>query len=63
MTTITIKSGEKLSKTNFDNLEELLDQAIDHFQEEEALPSSTIKKAKAARKEISSLTSSFRQVL
>jgi len=63
MTTITIKNGEKLPKTDFDNLEELLDWAIDHFQEEESLSASTIKKAKAAKKEISSPTSSFRQVL
>lgn len=60
MTTITIKNGKKLPKTDFESLEELLDWAVDYFQEETPLSPETIQKAKNAKEEIKSPHSTFR---
>lgn len=62
MTTITIKNGRKLPKTDFESLEELLDWAVDYFQDETLLSPETIQKAKDAKKEIISSNSTFRPV-
>ncbi len=63
MTTIKIKNGKKLPKTEFESIEELLDWAVDYFQDEKPLSADTIKKAEIARNEISSVNSTFRIVV
>lgn len=60
MTTITIKNGKKLPKTNFESLEELLDWVVDYFQNDPPLSPETIQKAKDAKEEITSPNSTFR---
>ncbi|MBK5212981.1 MAG: hypothetical protein JJE55_04895 [Flavobacteriaceae bacterium] len=60
MTTITIKNGKKLPRTDFESLEELLDWAVDYFQGEVPLSPETIQKTKDAKKELASPDSTFR---
>jgi hypothetical protein len=60
MTTIKIKNGEQFSKTDFENLEDLLDWAIEHYQENQSLSPEVIKKAAKAKREIESANSTFR---
>ncbi|AOR29455.1 hypothetical protein FORMB_24370 [Formosa sp. Hel1_33_131] len=63
MTTITIKDGQKLPKTEFGTIKDFLEWAVDHFQEEIPLSEKTIKKAAKAKKEISSPNSTFKPAL
>jgi len=60
MTTITIKDGKKLSKTEFGTIKDFLEWAVDHFQEEMPLSVQTINKAAKAKEEISSPNSTFK---
>ena len=60
MTTITIKNGEKLSKTEFGTMKDFLEWAVDHFQEEMPLSAKTIENAIKAKEEISSINSTFK---
>ncbi|MDA9303590.1 hypothetical protein N9Q03_00460 [Flavobacteriaceae bacterium] len=60
MTTITIKDGEKLSKTEFRTIKDFLEWAVDHFQEEMPLSPKTIQSSVKAKEEISSINSTFK---
>lgn len=62
MTTITIKENLKLSKTEFQSIEEFLDWAVEYFQDEPPLSKEIIEKAEMAKKELLSANSAFREV-
>jgi hypothetical protein len=63
MTTITIKNGEKLSRTNFENIEDFLNWAVDYFVEDKPLSVDIINKCEKAKIEKKSSNSSFIEVL
>ena len=63
MTTFTIKNGGDFSKTNFDTIQDLLDWAVEHFQNEPELSTEIILKAEKAKAELHSDKSTFQPVI
>jgi hypothetical protein len=63
MTTITIENVKGLSKTQFKDLEDLLNWAGNYFIEKAPLSEEIIKKYEEAKKEKDSPTSSFQEAL
>ncbi len=63
MTTITIKNGQKLAKTEFQTIQDLLDWAVEHFQNEPPLSKEIIQKAEKAKTELNSGNSTFKPAI
>ena len=62
-TTITIKNGENLPRTEFDTVQDFIDFALNYLQRESSLTKAEIAEAKAARDLWKKDKSSFRRVV
>jgi len=63
MTTITIKDGKNITKTEFQTIQDFLDWAIEHFQNEPPLSKEIIQKAEKAKAELHSNNSTFKPAI